>query len=62
MGVWIETQEVLLNEAEAKFVTPCVGVWIETTCAKNVLIVLFVTPCVGVWIETRFQRSTIPRV
>ena len=33
-------------------VTPCVGVWIETTRIRILGKILFVTPCVGVWIET----------
>ena len=35
------------------FVTPCVGVWIETEGgACGLYVVRGVTPCVGVWIET----------
>ncbi len=33
-------------------VTPCVGVWIETTYLKTRGKNGGVTPCVGVWIET----------
>ena len=33
-------------------VTPCVGVWIETTLWVSTDPCIFVTPCVGVWIET----------
>ena len=33
-------------------VTPCVGVWIETTTCPLSKPCKFVTPCVGVWIET----------
>ena len=33
-------------------VTPCVGVWIETTEIDKVKQNSVVTPCVGVWIET----------
>ena len=36
-------------------VTPCVGVWIETSNRSTIVIASRVTPCVGVWIET-FQR------
>ena len=39
-------------------VTPCVGVWIETTVEALQAAVPSVTPCVGVWIET----SSIGRV
>ena len=35
------------------FVTPCVGVWIETLNSIDVRSSTLVTPCVGVWIETR---------
>ena len=34
------------------FVTPCVGVWIETNIGYNLRYWQWVTPCVGVWIET----------
>ena len=34
------------------FVTPCVGVWIETEKDKFIELTDGVTPCVGVWIET----------
>ena len=34
------------------FVTPCVGVWIETFDQWQTDGNLLVTPCVGVWIET----------
>ena len=34
------------------FVTPCVGVWIETHAQQILNKYLDVTPCVGVWIET----------
>ena len=33
-------------------VTPCVGVWIETSIIKSCCPLTTVTPCVGVWIET----------
>ena len=33
-------------------VTPCVGVWIETSIRKRYMLKHLVTPCVGVWIET----------
>ncbi len=33
-------------------VTPCVGVWIETSLLPMKAKIPFVTPCVGVWIET----------
>ncbi len=35
-----------------KYVTPCVGVWIETYAAALDMAPEIVTPCVGVWIET----------
>ena len=34
------------------FVTPCVGVWIETNNWEPSPQMGEVTPCVGVWIET----------
>ena len=34
------------------FVTPCVGVWIETWQQRPSQLIYPVTPCVGVWIET----------
>ena len=34
------------------YVTPCVGVWIETYELRNTIDYGTVTPCVGVWIET----------
>ena len=34
------------------YVTPCVGVWIETTTMRTYFAQVEVTPCVGVWIET----------
>ena len=33
-------------------VTPCMGVWIETSCPLSVSALRHVTPCMGVWIET----------
>ena len=36
----------------SNYVTPCVGVWIETIKSLPLLLEKFVTPCVGVWIET----------
>ena len=33
-------------------VTPCVGVWIETSTIQIGITLIGVTPCVGVWIET----------
>ena len=37
---------------ERSMVTPCVGVWIETSCVRELFHTSLVTPCVGVWIET----------
>ena len=34
------------------YVTPCVGVWIETPNTLGLWMIVPVTPCVGVWIET----------
>ena len=38
------------------FVTPCVGVWIETAASSSKNSESLVTPCVGVWIETYNAR------
>ena len=37
-------------------VTPCVGVWIETSSELPLINISRVTPCVGVWIETKVMR------
>ena len=44
--------EVLILLLVLLLVTPCVGVWIETTKGKPTSSEVSVTPCVGVWIET----------
>ena len=42
-------------------VTPCVGVWIETSLMLTLEMASAVTPCVGVWIETiRIERYGSP--
>ena len=38
-------------------VTPCVGVWIETSDSDLLTVTTDVTPCVGVWIETFLGSS-----
>ena len=38
--------------SDATYVTPYVGVWIETIKASQELKTMTVTPYVGVWIET----------
>ena len=43
---------MLLGYEYYSYVTPCVGVWIETFGTRNRHQVIDVTPCVGVWIET----------
>mgnify|MGYP006945586187 CR=1 FL=1 len=35
-----------------RYVTPCMGVWIETSSQALWLRKVWVTPCMGVWIET----------
>ena len=40
-----------------RWVTPCVGVWIETSNRSTIVIASRVTPCVGVWIETYRSNS-----
>ena len=37
MGVWIETKEKALRDYY-KWVTPCVGVWIETSLGLIVIV------------------------
>ena len=44
--------ELLMIMDIKDFVTPCVGVWIETVLRNNWRVKPLVTPCVGVWIET----------
>ena len=39
-------------------VTPCVGVWIETSLYHVSALTTSVTPCVGVWIETILRIRT----
>ena len=41
-----------ININYIQHVTPCVGVWIETSLLPMKAKIPFVTPCVGVWIET----------
>ena len=45
------------NYPKDYFVTPCVGVWIETIAGKGVSSQSGVTPCVGVWIETQNKTN-----
>ena len=54
---WVCGLKLLVNELAHQFqvVTPCVGVWIETTCGMGLSTYSSVTPCVGVWIETLSQ-------
>ena len=52
------------EELLSVFVTPCVGVWIETFYCKRWFRFSCVTPCVGVWIETQHiiaEASEAPR-
>ena len=39
--------------AFTRFVTPCVGVWIEIVFIPEIKNLIDVTPCVGVWIEIK---------
>ena len=41
---------------QAVYVTPCMGVWIETESGLYYYDATVVTPCMGVWIETN-QRA-----
>ena len=43
---------IMNNFLPRREVTPCVGVWIETTSWFDNTPGTLVTPCVGVWIET----------
>ena len=51
---------------EDKAVTPCMGVWIETSVSVSLSSLHSVTPCMGVWIETppqpwlHWQRYVTP--
>ena len=38
----------------SRYVTPCMGVWIETLAFPLYIIRYVVTPCMGVWIETSY--------
>ena len=53
----LKLPEVYLLKS-AYFVTPFVGVWIETLYLRWILSVCNVTPFVGVWIETRVFVKT----
>ena len=46
------------GNAVSCWVTPFVGVWIETYLSGSLGCIHQVTPFVGVWIETRVQRYT----
>ena len=48
-------QKLPANLSIADFVTPCVGVWIETKINELNNEMVKVTPCVGVWIETKIR-------
>ena len=43
-------------------VTPCVGVWIETSSTMLCTQGIGVTPCVGVWIETVGEIDLKPNI
>ena len=54
---WVCGLKLLMYARQKQLkVTPCVGVWIETTGLCPGEAAVPVTPCVGVWIETR-RRS-----
>ena len=40
-----------MGQWRIRWVTPCVGVWIEMNPTVGVTFARGVTPCVGVWIE-----------
>ena len=43
-------------------VTPCMGVWIETTDSMPTAATTEVTPCMGVWIETVIEESRVMKM
>ena len=47
-----------MNAADL-YVTPCMGVWIETALHKYLYKMGQVTPCMGVWIETGLRRKAV---
>ena len=49
------------NGGLPRAVTPCMGVWIETSKGDKSLAGNYVTPCMGVWIETKihFDSSSL---
>ena len=40
------------HNGKGEYVTPCMGVWIETQKLSMLILPQVVTPCMGVWIET----------
>ncbi len=52
-------KQVRLPAGQAQGVTPCVGVWIETSLGEWETGANVVTPCVGVWIETNVQAAPV---
>ena len=52
---------VRMGQGRIRWVTPCVGVWIEMNPTVGVTFARGVTPCVGVWIEiTDACKISIP--
>ena len=49
---------VIVSLSTKTIVTPCMGVWIETSQRLRWLEAVLVTPCMGVWIET-YKASPI---
>ena len=52
----LKHKKVVTNKLQT-FVTPFVGVWIETAVCLNQANVYKVTPFVGVWIETGEKQT-----
>ena len=44
---------------EPYYVTPCMGVWIETITSVMIHLPISVTPCMGVWIETYYHFDSM---
>ena len=64
--VWVcgLKHDLCVCNPDGSYVTPCMGVWIETLAQLVRAVVTLVTPCMGVWIETRragkrLERSTV---
>ena len=50
----VDWNTVNVREIPVDYVTPCMGVWIETSKVSLCWLECKVTPCMGVWIETSY--------